>query len=147
MAILTYSSLVCFAFHFTFSPFCSGCQVYFEILQTSFILNSTFLGVLQPSPLIPGVLQPSPYQVYFAERESQISLGLDAVNCTGWVEGFSKFKLFISKDLLQYYASVLTVSQNHRLLQYQYNFYCVPRLQQEELEGEREQPMLSVDFY
>ena len=28
------------------------------------------------------------FQVYFAERENQISLGdLEAVNCTGWVEG------------------------------------------------------------
>ena len=44
----------------------------------------------------PGVLQSSPYQVYFAERESQISLGLDAVNCTGWVEGLNKLNLVVS---------------------------------------------------
>ena len=34
------------------------------------------------------------HQVYFAERESQIVLGdLGAVNCTGWVEGFTKLNL------------------------------------------------------
>ena len=55
--------------------------------------------------------------MYFAERESQIMLGdLGAVNCTGWVEGFTKLNVMIS--------SILNDS--------------APRLQQEELEGERE---------
>ena len=40
-----------------------------------------------------------PFQVYFAERENQISLGdLEAVNCTGWVDGpNNEYQQFVIK--------------------------------------------------
>ena len=42
------------------------------------------------------------FQVYFAERENQISLGdLEAVNCTGWVEGpNNEYRQFVIKRVV-----------------------------------------------
>ena len=56
--------------------------IFMVFLISNFSLKSSYLQLSS---------SPHTLQVYFAERESQISLGdLNARNCTGWVEGLNK---------------------------------------------------------
>ena len=85
VAILTYSSLVYFIQTTQY--------IFMVFLISNFSLKSSYLLLLSSSHSSISHPFPSifPLQVYFAERESQISLGdLNARNCTGWVEGLNK---------------------------------------------------------
>ena len=67
--------------------------IFMVFLISNFSLKSSYLLLLSSSHSSISHPFPSifPLQVYFAERESQISLGdLNARNCTGWVEGLNK---------------------------------------------------------